>query len=141
MKIDDPEFGPVKESPNGKVKGGNIDFLLEHSAARPKVSRNKRENGKLLYGSALKEKLHHYFTKQRRLRFEVFCDWMPNDDCYVELDDEVVDKWGDPVAKVRTGFLQYDLEIGNYLADRALEVLEKAGCKKHHQINYRLPSY
>lgn len=128
-EINDPEFEPVKASAHGKVKGGNIDFLLEHSAARPKVSRNKKENGKMLYGSALKEKLHDYFTKQRRLRFEIFCDWLPNDDCYVELDEKVKDKWGDPVAKVRIGFLQYDLEIGNYLADRAIEVMKKVGCK------------
>ena len=73
--------------------------------------------------------MYDYFTQQRRLRFEVFCDWLPNDDCFVELDEKVKDKWGDPVARVRTGFLQYDLEIGNYLADKAIEVLKKVGCK------------
>lgn len=129
-EIEDPEFDAVKSSKTGKIKGGAIDFLLEHSAGRPKVHRNMRENGKLLFGSALKDQIHHYFTQQRRLRFEVFCDWLPNDDCFVELDDEVVDKWGDPVAKIRTNYLQHDIEVGNYLADRAVEVMKKVGCSK-----------
>lgn len=128
-EINDPEFDLVKESKDGRVKGGNIDFLIEHSNPMPKVIRNKYKSGKLLYGSDLKDALKDYFTAQRRLRFEIFCDWMPNDDCYVSLDEETTDKWGDPVAKVRTGYLNHDLEIGNYLADRAIEVMEELGAK------------
>ncbi|UKN03072.1 GMC family oxidoreductase [Paracrocinitomix mangrovi] len=128
-EIDDPEFELVKESKSGKIKGGNIDFLLEHSAPFPKVYRHRTQNGNPLIGSKLKENIHDYFVNQRRLRFEIFCDWLPNDDCFVELDEKVTDKWGDPAAKVRTGFVNHDLEIGNYLADRAIEVLEKVGCK------------
>lgn len=128
-EIEDPEFGPCKNSPTGKVKGGTIDFLVEHSNPMPKVMRNKTESGKLLYGSPLKDKLLDYFTKQKRIRFEVFNDWSTNDDCFVSLDESTLDKWGDPVAKVRIGYLDYDLEIGNYLADRAMEVLAQMGAK------------
>ncbi|OIQ31524.1 MAG: oxidoreductase [Crocinitomix sp. MedPE-SWsnd] len=126
-EIEDESFDLCKESPNGKVKGGTIDFLIEHSAPMPKGIRNKFSDGSLIYGSELKETLKDYFTAQRRVRFEIFCDWHPNDDCFVTLDDEVVDKWGDPVARVRTGFHQRDIQIGNYLADRAIEVLQEMG--------------
>lgn len=129
-EIEDPEFVPCQESSIGRVKGGTIDFLLEHSNPMPKAFRNKYKNGTLLYGSELKERLHDYFTQQRRVRFEIFCDWLPNDDCFVTLDEETVDKWGDPVANVRVGFHQHDLEIGNYLADRAMEVMGEMGATK-----------
>ncbi|MCB9225210.1 MAG: GMC family oxidoreductase [Crocinitomicaceae bacterium] len=126
-EIDDPTFEPCSTSEKGKVKGGTIDFLIEHSNPMPKAVRNKYDNGTLLYGSALKEKLITYFTDQKRVRFEIFCDWLPNDNCFVSLDKEVKDKWGDPVAKVRTGFHNRDIEIGNYLADKAMNVLKQMG--------------
>jgi choline dehydrogenase-like flavoprotein len=129
-EIEDPDFEPCNQVASGKVKGGTIDFLIEHSNPMPKAIRNKFKDGTLLYGSALKEHLQDYFVNQKRIRFEVFCDWLPTDDCFVELDEEKTDQWGDPVAKVRTGFHQHDLKIGNYLADRAIEVMEQLGAKR-----------
>jgi choline dehydrogenase-like flavoprotein len=129
-EIEDPEFGPCAESSDGKVKGGTIDFLIEHSNPMPKAVRNKYEDGTLIYGSALKEKLKTYFTDQKRIRFEIFCDWLPNDNCYVSLDEETTDKWGDPVAKVRTGYHNRDIEVGNYLAEIALNVLKEMGASE-----------
>lgn len=129
-EIDDQEFDPCLNSVNGKLKGGTIDFLIEHSNPMPKAVRNKYEDGTLVYGSALKEKLKTYFTNQKRIRFEIFCDWLPNDNCFVSLDEKTTDKWGDPVAKVRTGFHQHDLEIGNYLADKAMNVLKEMGASE-----------
>lgn len=119
-EIDDEEFG-------GKAKGGTIDFLIEHSAPMPKVGRAKYKDGTLLYGSALKENLKDYFTNQKRLRFEIFCDWLPNDNCNVTLDDEVTDKWGDPVGRVKFGFHEQDIKVGNYLAEKAMKVMENIG--------------
>ncbi|MEJ2594137.1 MAG: GMC family oxidoreductase [bacterium] len=122
-EIDDEAF-------SGKVKGGTIDFLFEHANGIGKAIRRKwDENGKLRYGSALKEELKNYFTGLRRLRFEVFADWQPNDNCFVTLDKRVRDRWGDPVAKIRLGYLDHDLKIGRFLADRAVEVMEKMGAR------------
>jgi choline dehydrogenase-like flavoprotein len=126
-EIEDETFKHCQTAKNGKVKGGNIDFLIEHSNPMPKATRNKYSDGTLLFGSELKEKLHFYFTKQRRIRFEIFNDWLPTDDCFVSLDEEVKDKWGDPVAHVKTGFHQRDIEVGHYLADKAKLVLEQMG--------------
>jgi choline dehydrogenase-like flavoprotein len=140
-EIEDEEFELCQESGTGKVKGGTIDFLIEHSSPMPKAIRNKYNDGTLVYGSELKEKLKDYFTKQRRVRFEIFCDWHPTDDCFVRLDEEVTDKWGDPVARVRTGFHQRDIKIGNYLADKAVEVMTEMGAKNiSKSINGNPPS-
>lgn len=140
-EIEDEKNELCSESKTGKIKGGTIDFLIEHSNPMPKAIRNKYFDGTLIYGSKLKSVLKDYFTTQRRVRYEIFCDWSPNDDCFVSLDETVKDKWGDPVAKVRTGFIHRDIEVGNYLADRAMEVMEEMGAKRiSKSINGNPPS-
>jgi len=122
-EIDDDSF-------NGKAKGGTVDFLFEHANATSKAIRQKwDDNGNLLFGPALKKKLKDYFTKQRRLKFEIFADWLPTDDCFVSLDPEVKDKWGDPVARIRLGYHDHDLKVGHYLAKKSEELLQKMGAK------------
>jgi choline dehydrogenase-like flavoprotein len=121
--IDNPGF-------NGKVKGGTVDFLFEHANGITKAIKRKWDNeGNLVYGSDLKKILKDYFTKQRRLKFEVFADWLPNDDCFFTLDENVRDKWGDRVARIRIGYHEHDLKVGRFLADKAELLLEKMGAK------------
>jgi choline dehydrogenase-like flavoprotein len=121
-EIDDEELG-------GKVKGGTIDFIYEHTNPMPKLSRQKWEGSRLVYGTELKSKVQDYFTKQRRVKFEIFNDWLPTDNCYVELDKIEVDKWGDPVAKVRIGYHPHDLKVAKYLAEKGKVILNKIGAK------------
>ena len=77
----------------------------------------------------MKEKLKNYFTEQRKLKFEIFVDWLPNDHCKVELDDDVKDKWGDPVAKIWLGYHEHDLKVGRYLAEKAEALFKEVGMK------------
>jgi len=122
-EIDDPIF-------DGKAKGGTVDFLFEHANATSKAIRQKwDDNGNLVFGPALKEKLKNYFTKQRRLKFEVFADWLPTDNCFVTLDPEVKDKWGDPVARIRLGYHKQDIMVGKFLAKKAEELLQEMGAR------------
>lgn len=119
----DPETGKL-------LKGGTIDFVSEHANAVTKAIRLKRDSyGNLVFGSKLKSKLNSYFTGQRKLKFEIFVDWLPNDNCKVELDEEVKDKWGDPVAKVWLGYHDHDLKVGNFLATKAKALFEHIGMK------------
>jgi choline dehydrogenase-like flavoprotein len=114
----------------GRVKGGTIDFLHEHPNAIRKANRLKYgKDGKLLWGNELKEKLKYHFNEVKRLYFEVFNDWLPNDNCFVELDSKHKDKWGLPVAKIRIGFHKHDLKIGNFLAEKGENVLKHLGAK------------
>jgi choline dehydrogenase-like flavoprotein len=113
-----------------RVKGGIVDFLFEHSNSIRRAIRQKwDDSGNLVYGSALKKRVYDYFTGQRRLNFEVFCDWLPNDNCFVTLSDEVKDKWDDPVARIRIGYHPHDLKVGAYLATKAEELLKETGAR------------
>lgn len=121
--INDERFG-------GRVKGGTIDFVNEHANAVTKAIKLKyNDDGQLLFGSELKVKMKDYFTKQRKFKFEIFVDWLPNDNCRVELDENVKDKWGDPVAKIWLGFHPHDLKVASYLAEKAETLFREAGLK------------
>jgi choline dehydrogenase-like flavoprotein len=122
-EIDEDEFG-------GTVKGGTVDFLWKHANPIARSIRLKWGHKGLIWGEDLKKKMHHYFTQERHLTFEVFNDWLPTDNCFVTLDDEVVDKWGDPVAKVRLGYHEHDLKVGEYIAQKTEKVLEQMGAER-----------
>jgi choline dehydrogenase-like flavoprotein len=83
----------------------------------------------LLWGKPLKRRLENTFRDDRRLAFEAFCDWLPVDSCFVSLDRAVKDRWGAPVARVRVGHHDHSLKIGEYLADKAKQVLAKMGAR------------
>ena len=120
--IDDPLFG-------GRVKGGTVDFLLRHPNAMSKAVNAKWDGDELVWGRALQTKLKSIFTSSQNLRYEIFCDWLPTDNCFVSLDESVKDKWGSPVAKVRIGYHQHDIEVGNYINERSMKVLSRMGAK------------
>jgi len=130
-KIDDKAF--TGASVNGKAKGGTIDFLFhQNPIARARGTQwgsDEQGNDKLLWGEELKQSMKQEFTSYKTLRFEVFNDWLPTDDCFVALDDEVTDQWGDAVAKVRIGYHDHDLEVGAYLSQKAEKLLEALGAK------------
>jgi choline dehydrogenase-like flavoprotein len=121
--IEDKELG-------GRVKGGTIDFVVEHANGVTRAAKLKTDSsGDLIFGSELKTKLKNYFTDQRKFKYEIFVDWLPNDNCKVELDPDVKDKWGDPVARVWLGYHEHDLKIGRYLAQKAEALFEEVGMK------------
>ena len=109
----------------GHAKGGIIDFLLRHPNAISKAKSVKWDDGHLVWGKELKQKLKSTFTNTQDLRFEVFNDWLPTDNCYVSLDNKVKDKWGSAVAKIRVGYHEHDLKVGEYLSQKALKVLKQ----------------
>jgi choline dehydrogenase-like flavoprotein len=118
--IDEPEFG-------GRVKGGTVDFLLRHPNALSKAISAKWDGDELLWGRALQKNLRSIFTDSQTLRYEIFCDWLPTDDCFVSLDSSVKDKWGSPVAKVRIGYHPHDLKVADYINQHAIKVLGNMG--------------
>ena len=121
--IDDQQFG-------ARAKGGTIDFLLRHPNTINRANHLKRDaHDKLVWGSTLKQKLKQEFTEALSVRYEVFCDWLPNDDCFVDLDPTVKDKWNVPVARIRIGYHDHDLKVGQYLSDKAKQVLGAMGTK------------
>ncbi len=121
----------IEEESGKTIKGGSVDFLFEHANPMGRSIRRKwNSEGELVYGSALKKRIHSYFTKLRRLKFEIFVDWQPNDNCFVTLDPEVKDKWGDPVARIRLGYHNHDIKVGKYIAEKCEEIMERMGAKR-----------
>ena len=111
----------------GRVKGGTVDFLLRHPNTIGKAISAKWDGDDLVWGRALQKNLKSIFTDSQTLRYEIFCDWLPTDDCFVSLDNTVKDKWGSPVAKVRIGYHEHDLKVGRYINEHSIKVLKKMG--------------
>jgi len=118
------------------LKGGTIDFLFEHANAIPRALDEVYDNnGDLQWGKNLAKSLDHNFKRSRVMTFEVFNDWMPTDNCFVSVDEEAKDKWGQPVGKIRLNGHPQDLEVGEHLAKKAVKVLEGLGCEN---ISYNI---
>ena len=121
--LDDKAFG-------GRAKGGTVDFLLRHPNPIGKAMSVKwDDDDRLVWGQALQKQLKSLFTESQYLRYEIFCDWLPTDNCFVGLDTGVRDKWQSPVAKVRIGYHEHDLKVGRYINERAVKVLDKMGAR------------
>jgi choline dehydrogenase-like flavoprotein len=119
--IDDPDFG------NQRAKGGTIDFLFAHPNPIPLANATRWRDGELLWGKPLKRKMERWFSEDRKLLFETFCDWLPTNECYVSLDPRVKDKWGSSVARVRINAHPHDLKVAGYLAEQGKKVFEAMG--------------
>lgn len=121
--IDDPALG-------GRAKGGTIELVLDHPNPIPRANALKwDDDGSLVWGAPLQDRVRRYFTSAQYLKFEVFADWLPHADCHVSLDPEVVDKWGVPVARIRLGFHPHNRKVAQYLAARGEDVMRILGAE------------
>ena len=114
---------------DGKFKGGSVEFMFEHQNIISRARKNNEENGKMVWGKALGDKLVDRFTQSKSIRFEIFNDWIPNDNCFVSLDPTHKDKYGMPVGKLRIEGHPHDLKVGNYIAKKCEKILEEMGAK------------
>ena len=121
-ELEDPDTGRP-------IKGGMLEFMFEHDNPIRKAVRQKWQNGKLLYGSALKQRLKEYFTQRRGIQCEIFVDWLPNPNTFITLDPKIKDFRGFPVARIRAGYHPHDLKVGRILAQHAKRILEAIGAR------------
>lgn len=126
---------------NKRIKGGTIDFVFDPPSPTADANSLKwDDNDNLLWGSAYKKRLKSHFTQSRDFKFEVFCDWLPTDDCYVSLDDSETDRWGSAVAKVKVGFHPHDLKVAQYIVDKGVEVMKKMGATEYYGNAFTSPT-
>jgi len=126
------------ESGGKKYKGGTTDFLFEHQNLLPRVTREFYDDeGDIIWGDELRDKIHKSITSSRRLSFEVFNDWLPTDRCFVSVDDKEKDMYGVHVGVINLYGHPHDLEVGEHLAQKAVDILEKMGTR---DINYSISS-
>ncbi len=114
---------------DGKFKGGLVEFMFEHQNIISRARKDNEEEGHMVWGKALGEKLVKRFTQSKSIRFEIFNDWLPNDNCFVALDPTHKDKYGMPVGKLRLEGHPHDLKVGSYIAKKCEKVLEEMGAK------------
>ncbi len=109
------------------AKGGVIRFGLPQ--AQPVMLAQQAAHGDkgMLWGRALKSALRSTFLDSRTLSFEVFQEYVPNAGTYVELDPEVTDPWGRPVARLHIDPDPHHKAAGAFLQARGLEVFERMG--------------
>jgi len=114
---------------DGKFKGGTVEFMFEHQNIISRAQKNNKEEGKLVWGKVLGERLVKRFMEKKSIRFEIFNDWLPTDNCFVSLDETHKDKFGMPVGKLRLEAHPQDLKVGNYIAKKCERILEEMGAK------------
>ncbi len=110
-------------------KGGISEALFEHANPIVKANRQKWGSGSILWGEALQEKIYDKFNHKKQLDFEIFNDWIPHDNCFVDVDSHYLDKYGIPVAKIRIESHPKNVEVGKLLAKKTERVLQKMGAK------------
>ena len=112
-----------------ETKGGIVDFLFQHANPMTRATSERFNKGKLLWGKELQDRIFHKLKKTKQLNFEVFNDWLPTDNCFVSVDEKYKDAYGVPVANIRVGAHKRDVEVGEYLAKKAENVLREMGAK------------
>ncbi|MCB4782077.1 MAG: GMC family oxidoreductase [Sulfurovum sp.] len=113
----------------GKFKGGSVEFMFEHQNIISRALKHNYQKEKLVWGKALEERIVKRFTEQKSIRFEIFNDWLPNDNCYVTIDKAYKDKYGMPVGKLRIQGHPQDVKVGNYIAKKCKKILKEMGAK------------
>ena len=114
---------------DGKFKGGSVEFMFEHQNIITRARKKNYKNGQLLWGEELGEHVVKRMTEQKSIRFEIFNDWLPNDDCFVSLDPTHKDKYGMPVGKLRVEGHPQDVKVGKYIAKKCKKILEEMGAQ------------
>ena len=114
---------------DGTFKGGLVEWMFEHQNIISRARKHNNEEGKLIWGTSLGDKLVKRFTEQKSIRFEIFNDWLPHDNCFVSLDEEYKDKYGMPVGKLRVEGHPQDIKVGKYIAVKCEKILKEMGAK------------
>ncbi len=140
--LQDWYFIDDKKAFGKKIKGGTIDFVFDPSSPTSEANSLKWDNNnQLIWGSEFKRKLKSHFTQSSDLKFEVFCDWLPTENCFVSLDKSETDKWNMPVARVKTGYHPHDLKVARYLIDKGVQLMKQMGAHQYYGNVFTTPTY
>lgn len=108
---------------DGVRKAGTILFDWEHPNPINTAERLARERGGVIFGKRLKDSLRRNAAGARTLRFEAFSEYLPTAGTCVDLDPDVKDRWGVPVARMTEARHRLDASATWLLVDRGMELL------------------
>ncbi len=110
------------------IKGGLVEFMFAHQNFIRKATMSKySKDGRLLWGKELQDALIYRFKKSRRIRFELFTDWLPTDGCYIDIDTKRRDRFGMPVGRLHIEIHPHDLKVAKTIVQEARKVLKSLG--------------
>jgi hypothetical protein len=84
-------------------KGGTLNFLLPHRNPIYSAERLSLRERPRVGATALMESVRRYYQDVHEIEFEVFGEYVANDDTFMALSKNQNDKWGMPVAEVHIG--------------------------------------
>lgn len=118
------DFYVMPDERFGFRKGGTLGFMWQHPnpifAAVGLAGKGERG----VFGKALKDKLRAY-RDSKILEFEIYGEFLSNDDTYVGVDSHVKDKFGLPVAAITVKRHPTDFAMTKFLVERGEEVLSQ----------------
>ena len=117
------DFYLLDEPVDGVRKAGTLLFDWEHPNPINTAERLARERGELVWGKRLKDSLRRNAAGARTLRFEAFSEFLPTEGTYVDLDPEVKDRWGVPVARITEARHALDSAATRFLIERGMQLL------------------
>jgi choline dehydrogenase-like flavoprotein len=125
------DFYFLPEGVSDLAKGGVLRFGLSQPSPVAVAQRLACEDpGPPLWGERLKRRLREYYQEQKEICFEVFHDFIPNENTFVELDPAVRDRWGLPAARIYLGPPEHHQRAGQWLVERGLEILDEMGADR-----------
>jgi choline dehydrogenase-like flavoprotein len=109
---------------DGVRKAGTIIFAVAHPNAILTAERIAGSGSSTRWGARLKQALRDEARDARTLTFETFAEFLPTAGTYVDLDPDVKDRWGQPVARITLDRHPLDAAANHLLAKRGKEVFD-----------------
>ena len=117
----------LKEAKGGYDKGGTLNYLVPHRNAIFTADRLAKRTHPPRWGAPLKDALYHYYRDLHELEFEVFAEFLPNPNTFVEVGGEVKDRFGIPVATIHVDQHPLSVKHVEQVVHHGLEVFQAAG--------------
>ena len=124
----DHYFLPEGVSP--LAKGGLIRFYMVPPNPVETAEAMALGGSKMVWGQELAARLRSRYLDHVAVGFEIFHDFLPNEETFVDLDPTVRDRWGLPVARIHLGVPRHHQVAGRWLSERAFEILRDLGASQ-----------
>ncbi|HEY3358307.1 MAG TPA: GMC family oxidoreductase [Polyangia bacterium] len=111
----------------GGHKGGTLRFDFVHPNPIYNAEHVAKHTDPPLFGQALKDRLRRHFRDTRTLECEIFAEYLPSAETFVELDPDARDRYGLPAARVSVAHHPTDVPVARFLAERAQELFRAMG--------------
>jgi len=122
-----------------EIKGGLVEFMFEHQNNISRAAKARYSGGRLQWGREFGKTLKETFTEGKSIRFEIFNDWLPTDNCFAAVDGKRKDKYGVPVGKLRIQAHPHDLKVASLIAKKSEKILGEMGAEEIYSSISPLP--